>query len=198
MLSIQSRSFTALAALLLLSVAPSCETRGQSGALLGAGLGALAGQAIGGDTQATLIGAGVGSGLGYIIGNEQDKTTAATQKATEDAALVRSRITEDPQTAFNPPANNPLTGTTWRLVSLSGDVEMAWASMTVTFADNTKVVSVTTKPDGTSKSSVERYRVVKDVLIVNGDDHLINATFSVAGDQLIVVADDFRAVLEKI
>ncbi len=41
----------------------------QSGALLGAGIGALAGQAIGGDTKATLIGAGVG----YIIGNESDK-----------------------------------------------------------------------------------------------------------------------------
>jgi hypothetical protein len=45
----------------------------QGGALLGAGIGALAGQAIGGDTEATLIGAGVGTGAGYIIGNESDK-----------------------------------------------------------------------------------------------------------------------------
>ena len=48
----------------------------QSGALLGAGIGALAGQAIGGDTEATLIGAGVGTGAGYIIGNESDKEKA--------------------------------------------------------------------------------------------------------------------------
>ena len=31
------------------------------------------GQAVGGDTEATLIGAGIGAAGGYIIGNEQDK-----------------------------------------------------------------------------------------------------------------------------
>jgi outer membrane lipoprotein SlyB len=45
----------------------------QAGGLLGAGVGALAGQAIGGDTEATLIGTAVGAGAGYIIGNESDK-----------------------------------------------------------------------------------------------------------------------------
>ncbi len=49
----------------------------QAGALLGAGIGALAGQAIGHDTQATLIGAAIGTGAGYIIGNESDKERAA-------------------------------------------------------------------------------------------------------------------------
>jgi outer membrane lipoprotein SlyB len=48
----------------------------QAGALLGAGVGALAGQAIGGNTEATLIGTGVGAGAGYIIGNESDKEKA--------------------------------------------------------------------------------------------------------------------------
>jgi hypothetical protein len=45
----------------------------QSGALLGSAFGALAGQAIGGDTEATVIGTAVGLGAGYIIGNESDK-----------------------------------------------------------------------------------------------------------------------------
>ncbi len=45
----------------------------QSGALLGAGIGALAGQAIGGNTKSTLIGTAVGAGAGYVIGNESDK-----------------------------------------------------------------------------------------------------------------------------
>jgi len=45
----------------------------QAGSLLGLGLGAVAGQAIGGDTAGTLIGAGVGAGAGYIVGNELDK-----------------------------------------------------------------------------------------------------------------------------
>ena len=50
-----------------------CESDAQTGALIGAGIGALAGQAIGGDTEGTMIGAGVGAAGGYIIGNEQDK-----------------------------------------------------------------------------------------------------------------------------
>jgi outer membrane lipoprotein SlyB len=50
-----------------------CESDAQTGALIGAGVGALAGQAIGGDTEGTLIGAGVGAAGGYMIGNEQDK-----------------------------------------------------------------------------------------------------------------------------
>jgi uncharacterized protein YcfJ len=44
-----------------------------AGSLLGAGVGALAGQAIGHNTEATLIGTAVGAGAGYIIGNESDK-----------------------------------------------------------------------------------------------------------------------------
>ena len=50
-----------------------CESDAQTGALIGAGIGALAGQAIGGDTESTLIGAGAGAAGGYIIGNESDK-----------------------------------------------------------------------------------------------------------------------------
>ena len=45
----------------------------ESGASWGAGIGALAGQAIGGNTEATLIGAGVGALLGGAIGNDQQQ-----------------------------------------------------------------------------------------------------------------------------
>jgi len=45
-----------------------------NGAMLGGGLGALTGQAIGHDTKATLLGAGIGTVLGYGLGNERDKT----------------------------------------------------------------------------------------------------------------------------
>ena len=47
--------------------------KGQSGAMVGAAGGALVGQAIGRNTEATLIGAAVGTMLGYIVGNEMDK-----------------------------------------------------------------------------------------------------------------------------
>jgi hypothetical protein len=68
---------------LLLAAALSASTSllggcndAQAGSLLGAGIGALAGQAIGGNTEATLIGTAVGVGAGYMIGNESDKAKA--------------------------------------------------------------------------------------------------------------------------
>lgn len=63
-------NIVALIALLALS---ACATRGQSGAAIGGAVGAIAGQAIGHNTEGTLIGAGVGTVLGYLIGNEMDK-----------------------------------------------------------------------------------------------------------------------------
>ncbi len=65
--------YVAFACLLGSAVFLSGCNDAQAGALLGAGIGALAGQAIGRDTEATLIGTAVGAGAGYIIGNESDK-----------------------------------------------------------------------------------------------------------------------------
>lgn len=47
----------------------------QKGAVIGAGVGALAGQAIGHDTESTLIGTGVGALVGTITGNAVDQYT---------------------------------------------------------------------------------------------------------------------------
>lgn len=43
-----------------------------NGVIIGAGSGAILGQAIGRDTEATLIGTAVGGLFGYMIGNEMD------------------------------------------------------------------------------------------------------------------------------
>ena len=43
------------------------------GLIIGAGSGALMGQAIGRDTESTVVGTAVGSIIGYIIGSEMDK-----------------------------------------------------------------------------------------------------------------------------
>ncbi len=59
----------------------ACDNSAQSGTLIGAGTGALAGQAIGHNTEGTLIGAGVGALGGYIIGNEMDKKREQEQAA---------------------------------------------------------------------------------------------------------------------
>ncbi len=48
----------------------------QKGAAIGAGLGAIAGQIIGGDTAATLIGAAVGGLVGAVGGNAVDQSVA--------------------------------------------------------------------------------------------------------------------------
>ena len=61
--------------------APLPYGNGQLGALIGAGGGALVGQAIGRDTGSTLIGAGVGTMLGYMFGNEQDKFMMGQQQS---------------------------------------------------------------------------------------------------------------------
>ena len=61
--------------ILILSLT-SCATqysKGTQGAGIGAAGGAIIGQAIGRNTEATLIGAAVGTMLGYIVGNEMDK-----------------------------------------------------------------------------------------------------------------------------
>jgi len=60
----------------------------QRGAAIGAGVGALAGQAIGRNTEATLIGAGVGTLLGAIFGNAADQTHAAAR----EAAMTNKRV----------------------------------------------------------------------------------------------------------
>lgn len=71
----RSRCFrvAAAAGLALCCLLPAGCNDAQAGSLLGAGIGALAGQAIGGNTTGTLIGTGVGAAAGYVIGNESDK-----------------------------------------------------------------------------------------------------------------------------
>lgn len=57
----------------LSSCASNPLNKGMTGAGVGAAGGAVLGQAIGRNTEATLIGAAVGTMLGYIVGNEMDK-----------------------------------------------------------------------------------------------------------------------------
>lgn len=66
--------FAAIAATALLAISVAgCETseqnqRAGTGALIGAGAGALAGQALGRDTKSTLVGAAGGALLGAAVG----------------------------------------------------------------------------------------------------------------------------------
>ncbi len=66
-----------IALIIMSMVVVGCANTGryntQKGAAAGAGLGAIAGQAIGRNTEATLLGAGVGTVLGSIFGNLEDQ-----------------------------------------------------------------------------------------------------------------------------
>ena len=77
---------------LCLSLLASCANTGryntQKGALAGAGVGALAGQIIGGNTSSTLIGAGSGALIGAVIGNAQDQ---ANQEAIDSSQSFNHR-----------------------------------------------------------------------------------------------------------
>jgi hypothetical protein len=165
---------------LVMLVSPGCgdsASSGGKGALLGAGLGALAGQAIGGDTESTLIGAAVGAGAGYIIGNEKDKKAAQ-------------------QHDYN--TQTPLTGTRWKVTSLVMEDRPEYEWMTVEFRPDGKIISTRLEPGGTKTITEERYRVVGKTLIVHRTDYIINAEYAVYGNELIVTCERFRAVLQRI
>jgi hypothetical protein len=170
-----------------LSAATGCETDAQTGTLAGAGIGALAGQAIGGSTGATVIGAAAGAGIGYVIGNEKDK-----KKAREMSEESRSA-------GYSHTDVGPLAGTRWSVRSIEPrDVVEPFTSCVVEFDNTGHVRSTTTRPDGSIKTERERYRVVGDTFIANANDYLINAKFAIDGDQLILSASDFSAVLERL
>jgi hypothetical protein len=174
-------------ALVLILALGGCETGGQTGALVGTGIGALAGQAIGGDTGATLIGAAAGAGIGYVIGNEQDKKHA--REMSEQSASQQYTHHEV----------SPIGGTRWQVVSLAPrDVVPPYTSKIVEFHPNGRVVTTTTMVDGTVKVSDEKYRVVGSTLIINSPGYLINAEYDIDGNEMIVSAEEFRAVLRRL
>lgn len=76
-------------------------SKGSMGGLGGAAGGALLGQAIGGNTEATLIGAAIGGALGYVVGNEMDK--ADQQRLTQTYETAPSG---QPVSWVNPDSGN--------------------------------------------------------------------------------------------
>ena len=74
------------------------ERKTKEGVAIGAGVGAILGQVIGGDTEGTLIGAGIGAALGGLAGNQigayMDRQEAELRNvvaASESASITRSQ-----------------------------------------------------------------------------------------------------------
>ena len=76
-------SFWVMVVLISLLGFGGCESDAGTGSLIGAGVGAIAGQVIGGDTKSTLIGAGIGAVGGHIIGDQRDQKKARAQTQAE-------------------------------------------------------------------------------------------------------------------
>ena len=174
--------FGLLMSCLLVCLMTGCETNKQSGALIGGGVGALIGQAAGGSTEATLIGAAVGTGVGYVIGNQKDKKEAEQKTASASYSS----------------ADSPLAGTTWQVVSVVPESDPPFKSMTVHFGRDGYVETNKILSDGQHIKASEHFRTVGKTLIVNKPGYMINATYAVDGDQLIVDCEKFRGVLTRV
>lgn len=164
-----------LAALALVLTFPACSSPGGRGATTGLGIGTLIG-GLAGNREGALIGAGVGAGVGFLIGDATD------QSRVED-------LDEAPAADLE-----PLAGTEWRLQKLEADEPHDLADMTATFLRDGTVRTTKTMLDGRQETTIERYRIVGDTLIVNRDDYLMNMPFSRTDDRLSIEKEDGRWV----
>lgn len=179
-----------------------CESDAQTGALLGAGIGALAGQAIGGDTEGTLIGAAVGGGIGYVVGNEGDKKKAKEQRQYDPPPpRVESAPSQTPgasSESASPASTDKLTGTTWEVMSLVKDGQaVEFEAMTFAFKSNHRLVKRQTFADGSVDTTNETYTLVGDTLVIEGNGYILNALYDLTGDRMIITAPNYRTVLNR-
>ncbi len=198
-----------------------CKTRAQTGAVAGAGVGALMGQAIGRNTTGTLIGTAVGAGTGYVIGNQMDRSEARNEQQRRDQAhaqaLAEAKAQAQTAPAAAPAPDNrsqgtfippswphstqqmlPFADTTWRVISMTPPPINQFDSMTVQFQPNGLVVSTTVYPDGRVAADSETFRVVGNTLIINDIGYLTNSTWTIEGNRLTLINQNFRTVLARV
>ena len=180
-------------------------SKAQKGAAAGVAGGSLAGLAIGSLTGSSgtgaAIGAVAGTALGYVVGNEMDKKDAKKAAEREQAALQKSRITNDPQTAYNEEKSNSLVGTSWRIVSIKSPRSIPeYSDMVVTFQTNTQVTTLTTLKNGKTTTKSAPYRVVGDVLILTDSEknQMVNTKYSIQGNRMTIMGEGWNIVMDKV
>ncbi|MBM4024789.1 MAG: hypothetical protein FJ280_05190 [Planctomycetes bacterium] len=163
-------------------VAP--ERRGAvTGAAVGAGIGGLAGQAVGRNTASTLIGAAIGGGIGYLLGNRQDQQRAQ---------------------AYDPATTTALTGTQWRVQQLNMPNPPAYQEMYLSFEPGSQLVTTQVTPDGRVVRAAETYRVADDMLIINRPaqggqpGYIINADYARTNGTMRITSPQFSATLQEV
>lgn len=185
--------------LLIFALVGSLTGCGTTNTSKGASTGAIVGGLVDGWGGAA-VGAIIGGGVGYAVDSSEDKKKKHELNEREVTALEKSSISSDPSTAYRPANTNPLTGSTWRVISLVEEKKKtpAFSSMVISFQTNTKATTLIMWADGKSETYGENYTVVDDVLVFSGDGYVTNTKYSVNGKQMIIVAPKFRAVLEEI
>lgn len=96
-------ALTTLAAAVLLTACADM-TPNQKGTAVGAGIGAVAGAAIGGNAQGTAIGAGLGALGGYVWSKHMQDKKAAMERATAGTGVAVTQ-TADNQLKLNIPSD---------------------------------------------------------------------------------------------
>jgi hypothetical protein len=165
-------------------LAAGCESKRQTGALTGAGAGALVGALVtgggaGSKIGGALIGAGIGALGGYVIGNEMDRKDAQSRQVREDEL-------------------RPLAGTSWKLVKITPKPVNKIKSMTSTYHNNGSVVTNTVYADGRTETETEKYRIVGSTIIFSKPDYVVNARYALQGNKLTLDTGESTVLFERI
>ncbi|HXX53366.1 MAG TPA: glycine zipper domain-containing protein [Thermodesulfovibrionales bacterium] len=183
----KSKKLVSLVCILVVMCAVSlgggCATQGQTGALTGAGAGALIGGLANmhGSWGATaLLGAGIGAGVGYLIGNEEDKKDAAKRQGARKDEL------------------RPLAGTTWQVIKITPKPEKSFKSIVTHFRTDGTVLTTKTNVDGKAFKETERYRVVGSTLIIYKPEYVENTKFIIKGNQLTIDYGNGSVVMKRV
>jgi osmotically inducible lipoprotein OsmB len=176
----------------------------------GVGLGALAGGVMSGSVGGAVAGAAVGGLAGYAIGTDQDryadKKVLEQEKLDlekEQTAIAKATITSDPKTAYRPSSGNALVGTTWRVISITGEQPFPdYHSVVSTFQTNSKVTTLVIGKEGETQSITETYLLVDDVLVISGEEngskYVVDGTLSTESDTFVYVTPTYRVTGEKV
>ena len=86
---------TALLAAGCANMNPDAMTPGQRSTAIGAGVGAVAGAALGGNTRSAVIGAGVGALGGYVWSRQMEQTRQTMERATMGTGVAVSQTPDN-------------------------------------------------------------------------------------------------------
>ena len=193
------KSIATLSKVILVTGFISLAGCGTTGTSKGASTGAVIGGLVDGWGGAA-AGALIGGGIGYASDHAEAKKKEQELKERELSMLQESTITSDPNTTYRPKNNNPLTGSTWRVVSFVEEEPKTreFSSLVISFPTNTKSTTLIQWADGRTETYDENYSVLDDVLVFSGDGYVTNTKYSIQDKQMVIVDPNMRVVLEEI